>query len=330
MKYSSAAEIFEAFNHQRILIIGDVMVDSYVWGQVDRISPEAPVPVVHVKKRERRLGGAGNVARNINSMGSEPILCSIIGQDPEGDHFINLLKQQYMPEDGIIKSDSRKTTTKERFLSGSQHLLRVDEEQDHELSEKERSALKKNIQDLLPMVHAVVFEDYNKGLLDGDIIKFTIDLAKEMNIPTVVDPKRKNFLTYREATLFKPNLKEIREGLKIDLEKHDLEGLKKAVGRLKQILAIGNILVTLSELGVYCSSHDGDFHIPSHIRSISDVSGAGDTVTAIAALCMSLDLPPKFMAALCNLAGGLVCEQLGVVPVDKERLLRETRLHGIF
>ena len=288
MSPGSIDKIFSSFNHQKILILGDVMLDSYVWGNVERISPEAPVPVVQVRKKEKRLGGAGNVAKNIIALGAQPLLCTVIGDDLEGRYILELLDERGISKDGVVSSKSRITTIKERFLSGSQHILRVDEEHVHELTTDEKRQLKNRIKKLLPETQAVIFEDYDKGVLDKEIIRYTIQLANELKIPTIVDPKRKNFNHYRHATLFKPNLKEIREGMKIDLEKDDLSGLKKAVDFLKAKLEVQSILVTLSDKGVYLSTDHHDHLVPAHVRAISDVSGAGDTVVSIAALCLSL------------------------------------------
>lgn len=326
MSKESLDEIFSSFSNQKILIIGDVMLDSYVWGNVERISPEAPVPVVQVKKKEKRLGGAGNVAKNIIALGARPLLCTVIGNDLEGKYLMELLNDKGISQAGVVSSETRITTIKERFLSGSQHILRVDEEQVHDLTSDEKSQLKKKIKKLLPETQAVIFEDYDKGVLDKEIIRFTIQMANELKIPTIVDPKRKNFNHYRHATLFKPNLKEIREGMKIDLDKDDLSGLKKAVDMLKSKLEVESILVTLSDKGVYLSTDHHDHLVPAHVRTISDVSGAGDTVVSIAALCMSLHLPSGFTASLSNLGGGLVCEYQGVVAIDRDQLLEEAKM----
>jgi len=325
MALKTLEQIFSAFSDQKILIIGDVMLDSYVWGKVERISPEAPVPVVQVHKKEKRLGGAGNVAKNLVSLGAQPLLCSVIGDDLEGRYLMELLDKKGISWEGVVASKSRITTIKERFLSGSQHILRVDEEQIHELETEEKRLLKKKIKKLLPEVQAVIFEDYDKGVLNKDIIHYTIQLARDFGIPTIVDPKKKNFNYYRHATLFKPNLKEIREGMKIDLDKDDLDGLRIAVSQLKAKLEVEHILVTLSDRGVFLLADQQDYFVPAHVRSISDVSGAGDTVVSIAALCTSLHLPPGFTASLSNLGGGLVCEYQGVVAIDKEQLLQEAR-----
>jgi len=323
MQYKSLLEVFDAFNQLKILVIGDAMLDSYVWGKVERISPEAPVPIVQVKKKEKRLGGAANVVKNIKALGATPVLCTVIGNDLEGDYFYDLLKQRNISRECIVRSDTRKTTIKERFLSGSQHILRVDDEQQHEMTEQENTTLMSKIGSLIKSVDAVTFEDYDKGVLSKEIIEYTINKANELGIPTIVDPKKKNFYNYQGASLFKPNLKEIIEGMKIDLENDDLTGLKEIVSELKRKMNLKHVMVTLSERGILISSNGTNIHIPAHVRAISDVSGAGDTVVSIASLCMGLNLSPGFTAALSNLGGGLVCEYLGVVSIDKEKLLEE-------
>lgn len=323
MKSRSLEDIFESFNTLTVLIIGDVMVDAYIWGKVNRISPEAPVPVVQVTKREKRLGGAANVALNVQAMGARPLLCTVIGQDSNADDFRALLHKQDISDKGIVGSQHRITTIKERVLSGSQHILRVDSEQDENLHTEDQESLFNRIKELLPQADVVIFEDYDKGVLSEALIQQTIALARERGIPTVVDPKKKNFFCYKEATLFKPNLKELREGLKLDFDNNDQPAIEAAVKQLKEALQLQSALVTLSERGIYIDGPDTHHLLPAHIRSISDVSGAGDTVVSIAALAQAVDLPPRLIAALSNLGGGLVCEHLGVVPINKSRLYEE-------
>jgi rfaE bifunctional protein kinase chain/domain len=325
MQWNSFEAIFEAFALQRVLIIGDVMIDSYLWGDVNRISPEAPVPVVNVRKREKRLGGAANVAVNIQALGAKPILCAVVGNDSDADDFLSLLQAQNMPGEGIVKSEHRITTVKHRILAGHQHLLRVDAEMSSLIQVTEREALWQRIQTLLPRCQVVIFEDYDKGVLDKTIIEKTVSLANELLIPTIVDPKLRNFLHYDRVTLFKPNLKELREGLKIDFNPDDQSELQKVATLLQDKLGIKQALITLSERGVYIQTETEKYHLPAHLRSISDVSGAGDTVVSVAALALALDLPPKLLAGLSNLAGGLVCEYVGVVPIEREKLLTEAK-----
>ncbi len=316
-------DIFQRFSQLKVLIIGDVMIDSYIWGNVHRISPEAPVPIVNVQQREQRLGGAGNVALNVQSLGATPLLCSVIGADADGETLMRLFAKNELRFDGLVQSAQRITTIKHRILAGSQHILRVDSETDKAINEEEQQLLWQKIQKMLPECQVVIFEDYDKGVLNESIIQKTIQLAKSLQIPTVVDPKKRNFLAYRHASLFKPNLKELKEGLKLDFEADDQAALVAAVAKLQQQLSLEGVLLTLSERGVYISHHEEAYHLPAHLREIADVSGAGDTVVSIAALCLALGLPPQQIAALANLGGGLVCEHLGVVPIDREVLAQE-------
>jgi rfaE bifunctional protein kinase chain/domain len=316
-------DIFEGFNHLTALIVGDVMVDAYIWGKVERISPEAPVPVVQVTRRERRMGGAANVALNVLAMGATPLLCSVVGNDADATIFEELLRKRGISEEGLVKSPHRITTIKERVLSGSQHILRVDSEHDKNLLAEEEDLLLERIKALLPRCQVVIFEDYDKGVLTQRVISETIRLARSQGIPTVVDPKKRNFFAYQQATLFKPNLKELRDGLKTDFDKDDQAALEAAVHRLKERLQLEYALITLSERGVYIDAPAEHYLLPAHVRTISDVSGAGDTVVSIAALALALQLPPRTIAALANLGGGLVCEHVGVVPIDKARLYEE-------
>ncbi len=316
-------QVFDAFNKLKVLIIGDVMVDSYIWGRVERISPEAPVPIISINTKEIRLGGAANVAKNIAALGATPILCAVVGKDAHGDAFIDLLHQQGISGEGIVSSNLRPTTVKERVLSGSQHILRIDNETDHLLYKEERKQLLENIERLLPDTDVVIFEDYDKGVIDKKLIAEVVEMAKTRSIPVAVDPKKRNFMDYRGVTIFKPNLKEIKEGLKVELDAKDDEALKVVVEKLMDKLGISMALITRSERGVYIHAGTESHFLPAHIRSVSDVSGAGDTVISTASLCLALGLAPIFIASLSNLAGGLVCEHLGVVPIEKDKLFAE-------
>lgn len=306
------------------------MIDSYIYGKVERISPEAPVPVVTVKKREKRLGGAANVALNVQALGATPVLCSVIGDDTDGKIFHHLLKKRDISSEGIITSSTRMTTEKERVISGSQHMLRIDSEMDTELNKAEEKLLLERIKKLILKTDVIIFEDYDKGAITKKIIKEIIALARDRNVPTVVDPKKRNFLNYHHATLFKPNLKELKDGLKIDLDHTNKNQLREAVSLLKNKLEIQNALITLSEKGIYIDAEKEHHFLPAHIRDISDVSGAGDTVISIAALGIALHLSPRLIAELSNLGGGLVCEHLGVVPIDKNSLYNEAKSHKLF
>ena len=330
MTAHSLKEIFEAFNSLKVIIIGDVMIDSYIYGKVERISPEAPVPIITIKSKEKRLGGAANVALNIQALGAEPILCSVVGSDRDGAIFKELLEAQEISATGIICSDERTTTKKQRVMSGSHHLLRIDSEINTPINTEEEDALIDLVSQKIAEADVVVFEDYDKGVITPRVIQQVILLANEKGIPTVVDPKKNNFNHYFGATLFKPNLKELKEGLKLEFDATNLNELQNAVAELKNRLSIKNALITLSERGVYVDCEKEKHLLPAHIRSISDVSGAGDTVISIAALGMALNIPPKLVAALSNLGGGLVCEFIGVVPINKTSLYQEALDHKLF
>lgn len=318
-------ELFDQFDKLRVLIIGDVMLDSYVWGRVERISPEAPVPVVTVNRRELRLGGAGNVLLNVQALGAEAIICSVIGTDEPGDRLVGQLGERGLNCDGLIRSNDRITTIKERIIAGSQQVVRVDTETDKYITANERTQLIAKAKELIPTCHVIIFEDYDKGVLSAEAIAEITDFANEKGIPTVVDPKKRNFLSYQNTTLFKPNLKELREGLKLDFDVDKPVEFEAAVNQLKEQLNIKGALITLSERGVFIDFNGEKQKLPAHVRTIADVSGAGDTVVSIAACCVALKQSPGIIAGLSNLGGGLVCESVGVVPINKAQLKEEAK-----
>ncbi len=329
MNFQSIEKIFHSFNDLTVLIVGDVMLDSYVYGQAERISPEAPVPVVNVSKKEQRLGGAANVALNLQALGAKPLLCSVIGDDAQGTKIYELLKKRGISDEGMIKSKNRITTVKERVLSGSQQLLRIDQETDQEIDAAEERKLVEKISQFIGQSDVIIFEDYDKGSINSTLIAETIKLAKAQNIPTVVDPKKRNFFSYQGASLFKPNLKELKEGLKIEIALDDQNQIHEAVEKLRSKTNIGAVMITLSEKGIYIANAQEKHLLPAHLRMVSDVSGAGDTVISIAALGMALKLSLRLVADLANLGGGIVCEYLGVVPIKKEQLLQEAIQHQL-
>ncbi|MCO6484772.1 MAG: carbohydrate kinase [Saprospiraceae bacterium] len=310
----------------RVMIIGDVMIDRYLKGGVSRISPEAPVPVVHLKERSEHLGGAANVALNILALEAEPLLVSVVGTDAEGDRLETLMRENGLRHDGILREEGRRTTVKTRVMAGGQHLLRVDAEDTHALSASARGRM-------LDMVHAfiraerpdvLVFQDYNKGVLDEDLIRKVMEMAKESGIPVTVDPKFRHFLDYRGVSLFKPNLKELIEGLGMDIPAEQ-EALCRACRQLHGHLDQGITLVTLSDKGAFWMDHRVDQYglVPVFPRDIVDVCGAGDSVIAVASLALAAGWPAGEIALLANLAGGQVCERPGVVPVNRDRLVSE-------
>lgn len=319
------SETIDSFSRHNVLIIGDVMIDSYLWGKVERISPEAPVPVLTWTGQENRLGGAANVALNIQALGAKPILCSVIGSDDRAKLFYDLLEEQGMTRAGILEDSSRMTTIKTRMLSTNQQLLRVDREIDKPLAPALEGQFISHIEKVISenTISVIIFQDYDKGSITPEIIKSITKTAKSKNIPVLVDPKKRNFLAYDGATLFKPNFKELVEGLKVEASKGDVNSLYQAAMKLHSEKNIEMVMITLSEAGVFMSNGKDYKVIPAHIRTIADVSGAGDTVISVASLCLASGLDPFATAAIANTAGGLVCEKVGVVPIDKELLKTE-------
>ena len=307
------------FKSKKILIIGDIMIDSYSWGNVERQSPEAPVPIVNLEKKEDRLGGAGNVALNIKALGAKPILCSVIGEDYSGNKLLELLRQENLCTDGIIIDTTRKTTTKTRIINNSEQIVRIDDEDLFDIKNEQ------NFLDLiyskLNQVDIIILQDYNKGVLTENIITNIIKKENQKNIPTIVDPKKKNFKKYKNCTLFKPNLKETVEGLNFNI--NDFNDIEKAAKKLKEIIKCDIVLITLSENGI-CINYDNKFLYTKAIqRNIIDISGAGDTVLAVASLCYSINMNNDDLSKICNISGGLVCEKVGVVTINKEELIKE-------
>ena len=318
-------DLFDKFNGLRILVVGDVMLDAYVMGKVNRISPEAPVPIVSLENEDARIGGAGNVALNLLALGAKPVICGVIGEDSSGDKLLNLFEKNGILTDGLVKSMARKTTVKTRVISNKQQLLRIDSESTFPLLESEEIKLNNTIQNIINQgVDGIIFEDYNKGVLTDSVIQNTIKIAKEKDIPTAVDPKKENFLSYKGVSLFKPNLKELKEGLNLNFDFNSNKDLfEKGIEVLEEKLQNEISFVTLSENGVFIKNQTEKYYVPAHMRSISDVSGAGDTVIAVATLCLISGASTKQIAQISNLAGGLVCEKSGVVSISKNDLLKE-------
>lgn len=321
-----------SFKTKNIIVIGDVMIDSYLWGDVKRISPEAPVPIISRSKREHRLGGAANVARNLKYLGATPFICSVIGDDSIAYEFRKLLTDKNNITDKYLLNDpSRPTTIKTRIISNGQQLLRVDDEVTHNLVPEIEAQLLNSIQACLNenTIDAIILEDYDKGIISENLIKSVVKLAKQSAIPIFVDPKKKNFFSYNDVTLFKPNFSEFCTGLNIEIEKNDFEEIEKQADLYRAEHNIEYMLITLSEHGMLLSGKES-FRISAQKRDIADVSGAGDTVISVIALCYSAGMPMEMAAKAANIAGGLVCTKPGVVPIDLEELLKESnRVYNI-
>lgn len=321
-------KLFESFNQLKVCVVGDVMLDTYMWGNVERISPEAPVPIVLMNKKEYRIGGAGNVALNAASLGAEVFIVSVLGDDEDAIKLEELFAENKIKTDYLIKSNKRLTTNKTRIISRNQQMMRLDAEISTDLSPADEKKLLRHIALLIKKEKpdVLIFEDYNKGVLTEKVIRETIALCKKAKVICTVDPKRKNFFSFKGVDIFKPNLKEVKEGLNLLLENVELPQLKNIHKELNALLGHKISFITLSEKGVFCQQDADAAIIPSHYRNIADVSGAGDTVIAVASLVYTVSKNIHLMADIANIAGGLVCEEVGTIAIDKNKLLHECEL----
>jgi rfaE bifunctional protein kinase chain/domain len=320
-------KLFHQFAQIKVAVVGDVMLDTYWWGRVDRISPEAPVPVVAVSKKEQRIGGAGNVALNLQSLGASVCVVSVLGKDDDGAQLTKLFEDNHINTKYLVCSEHRITTNKIRIISRNQHMMRLDAELTSDINKSEEDQLLYAVENYIASENpdVIVLEDYNKGVLTENVITKIISLCKQHHIVTTVDPKRKNFFAYKGIDIFKPNLKEVQEGLNILSSSANLDVLKDIHLQLQQKLQHKISFVTLSEKGVFYNAENTAAIIPTHIRNIADVSGAGDTVIAVASLVYAATKDVVLMADMANIAGGLVCEEVGTVAIDKVKLLEECK-----
>ena len=320
-------KLFTDISKMKVAVIGDVMLDTYWWGNVERISPEAPVPVVAVSKREKRIGGAGNVALNVQALGASVALLTILGNDEDGIQLKQLLQEKNIDTRFILESKKRITTNKIRIISRNQQMMRLDTEIIHDIDDTDEEKLQNQIEKFITTEkpNVVILEDYNKGILTKNIITNTIAFCKKNNIPTTVDPKRKNFFSYQNASLFKPNLNEAITSLNLLPEKISSELLADIHAQLKEKLGHDISLITLSEKGIFYQENNNKNIIPSHRRNIADVSGAGDTVIAVASLVYAATKDINLTAEVANIAGGIVCEEVGTIAINKEKLVEECK-----
>lgn len=320
-------KLFTDISKMKVAVIGDVMLDTYWWGNVERISPEAPVPVVAVSKREKRIGGAGNVALNVQAFGTSVALLTIVGNDEDGVDLIKLMQDKNIDTRFILESKKRITTNKIRIISRNQQMMRLDAEHTEDIDEADETKLQDQLEKyiLFEKPDVVILEDYNKGILTKNIIRHTIDLCNKNNIPVTVDPKRKNFFAYKNATLFKPNLHEVFTSLNLLPEEITGDLLSEIHSKLKENLDHSISIITLSEKGIFYQERNNKNIIPSHRRNIADVSGAGDTVIAVASVVYAFSKNIHLAAEVANIAGGIVCEEVGTAAINKEKLLKECK-----
>ena len=312
------------FHNKRIAVIGDMMLDSYTWGDVKRISPEAPVPVIEVNDEFNRFGGAANVAYNILKLGGIPFPIGVIGDDMFGTTFLSLIKEVNINAEGLVTDHKRPTTTKIRVIARDQHVVRIDKESKEYLHRDVQNKIYEILLKNINSFDGIILQDYNKGVLTPALIKKIISLANRRKKLITVDPKFNNFFTYKNVTVFKPNRKEAEDvlGMKIKTE----ENVNEAGAKLLSKLNSKYLLLTLSEEGIaiFEKGKPGR-RMPTKARKVADVSGAGDTV--ISTLTMALAAGADIMEAtyLANYAGGLVCEEVGIVPIEADVLFETVK-----
>lgn len=316
-------ELFNNFNGKAVAIIGDVMLDRYIWGTVARISPEAPVPVVDVNEETEHPGGASNVALNVRNLGAVPYLFGVIGNDGHAEVLKNIFKNADIPDEFLVRDDSRPTTVKTRVIAHSQHVVRIDYEKRQTISENVQHDIIQRFEQKISTFDAVVMQDYNKGVLHGELIKRIVSITRRHGVPICVDPKFQNFFEYKDVTVFKPNRNETENALGVHLQSE--EDYYTSAKKLMERLQCENVLLTLGEKGMLLlESNATATRVPTRARKVADVSGAGDTVISALAVLIASGATILESASVANIAGGLVCEEIGIVPVEKDSLFQAT------
>jgi D-glycero-beta-D-manno-heptose-7-phosphate kinase len=314
-------QIQKGFTGKRIAVVGDLMLDRYFWGRVVRISPEAPVPVVEVAEESTRLGGAANVANNIASLGGVPIMIGVVGKDAGAESLRTIVAEKGFPVNGIVVDNSRPTTIKTRVIAHAQHVVRIDQEEKVDLNAETQGRVLAALESQIKSLDGIILEDYNKGVLTKGLIKSVIQLAKDHKKPVTVDPKSNNFFEYQGVSVFKPNRKEAEEALGRRL--HTINDMEGAARDLLKKLNADNILLTLGEMGMILLERNGlPAHVETKARHVADVSGAGDTVIATLTMAIAAGATIQESASLANYAGGIVCGEVGIVPIERDILIQ--------
>lgn len=320
MKKEKIIKILSDFQSRKLIVIGDIMLDEYIWGNVDRISPEAPVPIVDVIKQSFHLGGAGNVAHNLKFMDAKVSLIGVIGDDHQGVEIIDKLDKNGIDSSGIFKDKNRKTTQKTRIIAHSQHVVRVDREKRSPIDNNISEAIIKFLKTKLTETDAVIFEDYDKGVLSPPIIEKILKLTEEINIPVFVDPKFKHFFSYRNVTVFKPNCRELSFATGISGTSEN--ELTKAAKKVQDEIGCTYLLLTRGESGMllYRKGDNEPFIIPTKANEVYDVSGAGDTVISALALSYSSGSSIEEAAIIASHAAAVQVRKIGAQTVSVDEI----------
>lgn len=318
---SRLTTILENLKGKRVAVVGDLMLDRYYWGSVNRISPEAPVPVVEVESESTRLGGAANVANNIASLGGIPVMVGVIGNDAAGKMLTAIVQENRFPADGIVIDSERPTTVKTRVIAHHQQVVRIDQERKEDIGSEVQQKIFGVVKKMIDQLDAIILEDYNKGVIVRSLIPELIGLARSKRKIISVDPKFNNFFEYKNVTVFKPNRKETEEALGRRLK--DQSSVEQAGREILQRLETENVLLTRGEQGISLFEHSGTVtHMPTRARHVADVSGAGDTVVSTLTMALAAGADIREASSLANYAGGVVCGEAGIVPIERDALYR--------
>lgn len=312
----------QKFYGKKVAVIGDMMLDGYFWGTVNRISPEAPVPVVEIDNEFFRFGGAMNVAYNILKLGGVPLPIGVIGNDGDGKIVKRLMRETGISDRGIVVDKTRPTTAKTRVIADNQHIVRIDKEKTNPVNNSTEKQILALLKKEIKKFDAVILQDYNKGVLSVNLIEAIIKLANQEKKIITVDPKFNNFFTYKNVTVFKPNRKETEDALGIRLRSED--EIILGGNKLLEKLNTKYVLLTLGEAGIVLFEKDKPIRrVPTKARKVADVSGAGDTVISTLTMALTTGIDIYDAAYLANFAGGLVCEEVGIVPIELDHLFNE-------
>jgi len=313
MRIEKLHELVDQFSQKHILVVGDLMLDSYMWGSTNRISPEAPVPVVSIDKTTHSPGGAANVGWNISSLSAKVSMVGIIGEDTFGDQLLEIMSTRGIKVEGVVKDSGRKTTVKTRIIAQGQQVVRTDLESLKTPSDAAKESVYQKLSSIMEEVDGIIIADYNKGLLSADMIDTLLSKAISYHLPVYVDPKKDHYFEYKDVRLFKPNSVEFKQSMNQNVT-------VESANELRHQLNADYILITIGADGMLLITDEGHFKIPTKARAVHDVSGAGDTVISLFTLADLSGASPEEAAILANLAAGRVCEEVGVMPINLDML----------
>ncbi len=320
MNKKKLINIVDKFQNKKVLVVGDIMLDRYIWGNVERISPEAPVPVVDVVKETQSLGGCGNVANNITSVGGQVYLVTLVGNDIYANELKLLLQERKVNIDGVLTDQQRPTTVKTRIIAHNQQVVRVDKESRVQITPQIFEKIKLYIEDIKNKIDAILISDYGKGVITKSLLTYLINLSKKLDVPITVDPKIEHFMEYKKVTVLTPNLNEATLGMRLHKKPHTEQEIYELGKKILKKLNPQALVITRGPDGMTLFEKEKTYHIPTRAKEVYDVTGAGDTVIAILTLCLAAGADFVSSCEISNFAAGIVVGKVGTATVSKEEL----------